>query len=339
MQMFVLRFVIAFTAAFLCRSVAAGDVERMRFLNEAPASWQKYRSLMTGYQAVGHSETVDVSTGVATKDTPKSIRIKNGCVLYVDPDPRLASGEQRAIGRNKNYAFVLRRAAEKAQWEIQDLALKRNDSAKSGVEQMCDLIGKGASGITELDSVPLDELVKEPAFKLIDVRPVQSDGRELMEVHYEFNYDFTNAPPDRSNVFARKGWVRLDPAKFWLIHAAEYSWMRSANDELATSKILSVEYTEFRPGVPVETRRIRETRFRPDGPKAEKVGLVAGEVRLIFEAQFEADNDPSERDFTLSAFGLPEPVRPGIRWVWVRALILGALLLAVPAWRRRQSQK
>lgn len=338
MQMLVTRFVAAFSIALLCQSIEAGDVERTRFLNEAPASWQKYRSMLTGYKAIGNSETVDLRTGMATKDSPNSIRKKKGCVVYVDPDPRLGSVEQRAIGRNKNYAFVLRRSAGTDQWEIQDLSLNLNGPAKTGAEHLCESIEKGVSGLTELDSIPLDELVKEPAFKLVDVNSIQIDGLELMEVHYEFLFNFRNASRNRSNIFARKGWVRLDPAKFWLIYSAEYSWMRTENDEFATSKILPVEYSEIRPGIPVETKRIRETRFRPDGPKAEKLGLESGEVRLISEVSYEADDDPSERDFTLSAFGLPEPVRPGIRWWWVLALVLGALLLAVPAWQRRRTQ-
>jgi hypothetical protein len=316
-----------------------GEFERSRFLNEAPPSWVKYRSLLnelgrSGFKVRVRMQTVDLRTGEAVTDNSNllqsMVQSKNECRLNIIPDPRIATEDQRAIGRNSRYAFTLLRPAGKDRWEISSVDLEQR--APSGAGQDRDKMMVSASALSELDKIPLDELVKDSGFELQDVRAVRVDGAELFEVHYEFN-------KVAANVFSRRGWVRLDPARFWLIHSAEYASIRSTNDEEATGKILKVEYGELHPGIPVEKRRIREVHSRPDEPNAIKVGIQPADVQLIFEYDSEVEPTLTERDFTLSAFGLPEPVLPGIRWWWVLALVVGALLLAVPAWRSRKSQK
>ena len=333
--------IAAVAAVLLAESVCAGDGERLRFLNEAPPSWRKYCSLFHSIakSSVVSEQRTDILTGTTTTQPSESGRTNGRWFVTIQPDPRVDSGEQWAFGRNSWYAFTLYRAEGQAKWGIRNLDLKLIDSQQSKPALDSEGVATGAPGLNDLDSISLDQLIREPTFQLHDVNEVQVEGVKLMEVHYELNFTFNNAGPNQRNVFARKGRVRLDPNNYWLIHSAEYDWVRGPSDDMATIKILPQRYGKLRADVPVVTKKIQEVKSRPDGPKAVQLGLQPEPVRVVQETKYEVVDDSSEQPFTLSAFGLPEPVRPGIRWGWVLALILGALLLAVPAWRRHQSQK
>ena len=59
-------------------------------------------------------------------------------------------------------------------------------------------------------------------------------------------------------------------------------------------------------------------------------------VRSQDEGEYDPDAHLSDADFRLSAFGIAEPVRYKVRWLWVTSFVVGGMLLAVPAIYRRR---
>ena len=110
--------IVAVGTILFSHSVIASETERTRFLNEAPASWQRYRSLLNelgrgGFKVRMRMQTMDLRTGETVTDPSTLVQSKNECRLNISPDPRSATEDQRASGRNSRYEFYLRRRPER----------------------------------------------------------------------------------------------------------------------------------------------------------------------------------------------------------------------------------
>lgn len=332
----VVRTVLWLCLPVWCQVAFAGKSERGRFLREAPPSWQRHLLSLDQITAKVRYEHLNPQSG-ASIEPPSTAEIRIQGVNYLgrNPVPPIAGDDESVQGRNRNYSFSIIRSSGESNWAIQNVNLGVNASA---IMNSLDQVDQGprnvALGVYDLPGPPLGQLIGEPGFRLHDVMMVTVDGKELAEIQYEYERS-------ERNTISRKGWVRLDPANHWLVHSAEFSRIQFPSDEIGTAVIPPVEYAEVRPGVAYARRKVIDWSIRELGPKAKSLGIEKIEnekVQQVSEVKIEVMANLPEREFKLSAFGLPEPVRPGIRWGWVLALVLGALLLAVPAWRRRRTQ-
>ena len=172
----------------------------------------------------------------------------------------------------------------------------------------------------------LPELLEYEPFRVVRMREVVEGGRGLWEVEFECPHAV-----DRPPYYAAQGGVmRLDAGAYWTL-----VWGRFRTQDIIATGVceISIEY-KVDNGVPIPVRR-REVGSRSNGTKSRY------EVTYDF---FVPSRGLDEQEFTLSSYGLPEPV--GVEWekktpvyVWLllAAGVLG-LLAVVLAWlakRRR----
>jgi hypothetical protein len=102
---------------------------------------------------------------------------------------------------------------------------------------------------------------------------------------------------------------------------------------LRASRVVTNEYQETRDGFPIHKRLVLVSRVVRSPEKSD-------DYEKTYEFDFR-EGDVPESDFTLAAFGLPEPLGMAIpkksRWyLWFIAGGVGCLLVGFFFWRRHQ---
>ncbi len=325
-------FVLAVMIAI--HSAEAGDAERTRFLQEAPQRWKEYRLVCSGFKVVyGGEESEDLTAGTIKKTGISTYARKKSCMLitYADSPTDDITAMTRAIGRNRNYAFQLVRTSGKSKWQIEQLLFRDAQQKPQDLLSLCDRvdrsIDKGLNVHGGGDT--LDDLVTQPRFKLKDVEMTTLGGESLAVVHYELLPTPTQGGESLTDI--GEGLIRLLPNKYWLVHSSEFTFRTGSGEHAGIGSVVTTDFQELRIGVPVVTRMVIESRYQtPEGKES-------GSRTTSLET-YEIDDSPSEEAFTLTAFGLPEPVRPGIRWWWLLVLLGGALLISLPAIFRKRTK-
>ena len=131
----------------------------------------------------------------------------------------------------------------------------------------------------------------------------------------------------------------LDPSRYWLLREADVK-VREPPDKAEGTHSIRLEYQDS-DGLPVPTRCVIHVDAQVTGPAAGLSGQDQVHDDLVWEFDFHRLANASERDFTLSAFGIPEPIRPAAsRWRrGTRLLVLialGTVLLVVGILLRRR---
>jgi hypothetical protein len=180
-----------------------------------------------------------------------------------------------------------------------------------------------------LQAEPLSELIKKSSFKFVRCREVEWQGERLVEAAFEYPH------ADESNPLAtalQSGIVVLDPSRFWCIR--KYEGKLAGKDFVGTVKH---EMTEL--------RQTENSILVPR--KADYMESFVVQKRFENTKRFQTHYDldvrrplPSDADFTLTAFGLPEPLgitskQPTPWYAWVIGagivLVLGGCLLPLSA--------
>lgn len=222
-----------------------------------------------------------------------------------------------AIGINTKYAFQLKRPKSASGWQL--VQMRPHDSPEPLVHSF-DLKyhASGSKGLRPYQNAaltPLPELFGHPSFKLVGCGPSPSNAG-CVRVAYEART--TANQPD----WVTGGWLDLDPGAAWSI--------RESVEETKTSTQTSTFHTRFAvemsDGVPL----VREESL--EGKR-----VIGGALRLHRTRNFtftsRISKDAEEREFTLSAYGLPEPqgvsfAKPTPTYVWLLAGAAGCAVVA-----------
>lgn len=175
----------------------------------------------------------------------------------------------------------------------------------------------------------ISDMVKDPEFKLGRVTAVLRDSREFVRV--EFSHQ-----PRRSRDEAPDltGWLLLDPASYWVIKEGK---LKARYLSGATGTItLAYLYVENNQGIPIPLQTVHYVQHSWLGGERSET--------WVSECDFYEDANLPESEFTLSAFGFPEP--PGVAWErptpwWLYGIVAGFALVilsgilykAVGRWR------
>jgi hypothetical protein len=192
---------------------------------------------------------------------------------------------------------------------------------------------KDANGLHLFEPrVGLPELYQSAGFQLIDVSPEGGDKSEAL-VRVTFRY----TPKDPSNDWQRSGVVVLDPSRDWVIRRTELEEEQQVGKVKVTGKYTGrIDYKESGEQHVIKS----ETRHR-----IWNNGALVNEITLLSEIERRPRKSIPESEFTLSAFGLPEPhwarpkSKPWYLWFAIAGLVCLSLGAGVAFVKRRRAAR
>jgi len=263
------------------------DIKR-RLCSELPAASQRYAARLRLYQC--ESECIGRNLGngaVVFKHRTSSRQMGESGLFVIEPDATISQDPSEARVINSRYVFVLRKKPN-SDWVLHDFHEVTQGHPSSiyyaGLNQM-------ARGPYSLDPTTwLPESVQQPEFVISGTTDEDREGRKLVRIKYEYT------KPNQTPTYS--GHMLFDPDRYWLMMELEHT-TSTAKGSLTNRSIY--EYVE-NDGFPLMSRAVTvqsSTRF----PQLSSESTTS--VRYVRE-------DAHESEFTLSAFGLPEPI--GVRW-------------------------
>jgi hypothetical protein len=298
-------------------SVRADDSEKLknRFLDEAPQAWGEYQVYAERLQ--GTVETTVTIKGTVKSNTRIEYKSNPHCKMVLPQSllPRRPAGEVRAF--NPLYGFSLKRKARDEPWVLTDLQMGGCcESLKTGEDFT--LLRLCIS--TQLYELP--KLVRLPNYRVVHASTTQRGGIELCQI------DFKSGQTD--------GILLLDPNRFWTVHHCTIR-EQSSDQVIVAKHDMEVRDPTAKYPIPKRWTLYKELTDPKNGKRD-------AEVVIEFDLK-EVSTPPDDKEFTLSAFGLREPMGvkspdPPRTWLWLLAAALAAAALAsLFAWLKRRRSR
>jgi hypothetical protein len=295
-----------------------------RFLKESPLRWQDYKDM----KILQGSFVSSAMMGDKTVHQSR-LEFKQNKTCALVSTQRLQSNGQPAVlnATNARYGFQLKRLTPGKPWAITGQNLNLKDGYKLSRTAPAEAVQNWLSHPFTLDGTAftrLPVLVKDPDFSVQGANPVVRDGKALVEVHFTSKPKrFEAGQLAGAWMPVRGGRIVFDPERYWVIHECEIQLQRSPQEHDATDSVVGTfEYTDGKKKIPIPRRITR---------KWAVMGTKSTEDFDLSERE-----DVPDDEFTLSAYGLPEPVemqaQAPVRWyIWAAAsgavcLSLGAVL-------------
>jgi len=310
----------------------AQDDAVQRLMSEGPKAWDAYRTFLATLQ--GKSDTQETIDGAPGYHSEASVLQKPRCAMFVRQGRAGDAGQKEEAARggwlwacNPAYAFELRRKREDAPWRVTNTSLRDEPSADEPnvAHPYQDMTVKSLTWLITLRGVPLNAVISHASFRVARSERVIEEGAPCLRFHFECVH-----PIDSRPFFPiQRGSMTLDPARSWCVRAAELECLYAAG--VVKSRIVT-QLRDSSRGFPIPVSRIEDGTAR-DGNRTiatRRVDTIELEERPTW---------PDDSEFTLSAFGFPEPSGIGVPatrrvvpiWLWV-AIGGGTLLvLAVGA--------
>jgi hypothetical protein len=196
---------------------------------------------------------------------------------------------------NSRYNFRLVQSGPKGNWRLTSREPIGTQSKSAADNTSFDLMACSNHAIalkTGVDQIP--SLLAHPGFKIVNVTPIDKNGRTLARVDIDFH-------PEREDEikysWLRKGWLLFDPQRYWLL--VEFEGAAERYDGVGTMHG-SYEYETSPEGLPILKRKhLTYKGTEADGKPTES----------DYEFQFNfAEGDVPESEFELSAFNYVEPM-------------------------------
>jgi len=276
-------------------AIAAADTPLIsRIRAEAPAAWQEYRHANRFAQGVLRLDAKLKSvyrceTLIKANETSRLAQIKD-----------LKDGTTEVLAYNSFYNFRLK-SGKNDQWILIDFNRRdeRISTKASELEKRLEL-----RALVDVDQVvrfhPDNQFIGDILFssrcRIMGANRKTRDGKELVELEFEVTPD----PNEPRQLLG--GTLLLDSDRNWL-PVAQTTKVRN---RVGTS-VYTTEW-EFGPATnPLPSRTVEQMVFTPSSPGEQWHATYTTESNLHIPATL-----PEDHEFTLSAFGLPEPV--GVKW-------------------------
>jgi hypothetical protein len=296
------------------------------FLREAPSRWEEYTLQAKQLQGSILMEYTGTLHGLKGR-TYDELRMNDSAKLNLHSTERSVAGKvdlqySTVVGVNPEYAFYLRRKTSDSPWLVEQLIARGNADLAASLDKSFAIFEGAALALVRVEAEPLMEFVRKPGFHVVRCRKLSGNDEGLVEV--------TFASPQVGGGMIQGGTMILDPRRFWCLRSyrADFGHKSEVLDAHGTIDFKVQEQAETGQGFPVPRRTLSERRLiNEDGSK--------NELRDVLEYNLSmATRLPSNAEFTLAAFGLPEP--PGSAWgrphmplyVWVALAGAGSLILA-----------
>ena len=295
---------------------------RTRLGSEAPAKWEAYREFSKRLQGSYLEEMFD-----RTADNKRigHTRIQQKSTDYAKLlmfDVTAPEDRHHCWVRNEQYAFELRRKKDSEPWVLAQLHL---DDKKAGKSPIHKYLGgeRYVSGPFMLFEHWLPDFIKRPSLRLTSIEIIPQENSNLIRV--AFAYAQSDKEKKDGGVYVQDGWFILDPENYWLIREYEVKALWPSREKGTVHG--HTEWRTNKDGFPILTKQTKLIQaVDPTGPKTE--------VETRIEYKYE-EREPGPEEFTLSAFGLPEP--KGIVWdhggtlwwLWITLAAVGTLVSAL----------
>ena len=295
-----LTLVIVTTTVLYSTSASAEDAEsrqgqlQHQLNTEGISAWKQMQEAAQRLEVSGTQTRRMVSSGKVTSREQWQFKYRDGAMLAKSIESRPSdqegfSGECRVRGVNPRYAFQI---ASKDGRSFDVYGFGTSTLKKS----LAASIARYAIMITDAPwtavGISLPDLLQRPEFTLLDISEQNIDGHQGIRAEYEFSPSPSHGNHDE---LYQKGWFRVDRGRQWRLQQLEATVHPPGDPEHIVKFRINVEYNEDRNGLPVPKRL---TIVRGDGENAtdQQFEYRVCDYRLLPDC-----------DFTLSAFGLPEP--------------------------------
>ncbi len=321
LMMLMLAGVFSFTAP---SATASGDdaAWRSAFLNDAPKAWAAYktksarlRGSLAFHMTMSERSDLDESLTYQFKQRP-------GCASFVEQDSLQRGKPQRGSSArvsNPDYSFVLKRSGPERPWIITDLRFPEDKpvgtSAFAQVDRWVNCPINYALMFGDLGLLPTD-----PGFSVSRVtRESSSSGQDLVKVFFSFDSRVNEQNSNR--IPSIEGWVVYDPHALWVIrqYDTKLHWLAAKRAGHCTG---TLTYRLGEDGFPF---------FKSARATYHSVGK-ANVFQYTYNMKAVEDQSPAS-EFTLSAFGLPEPGKRTHSRTWfIAASLVGFCFLGLAGW-------
>lgn len=264
---------------------------RERFLKQAPKAWNEYRLLAQRLDGtISASKTIGQKPYLHVRSEYKHNR---NCRLCLEQSLLPESPNGELVACNNKYAFQLVRKSTNGLWVVQGIEEKREDGDglyKEVRDQLTPVYW-----LVRAHSENLADLVRQPNFRILSAVAINQYGTDLVQITFDNTHQ---EPVDGKPYFTiQSGKLVLDPARHWCLRACELHNKHSNAD--AKIKI-ETDLQDGVAGFPIPRHSLEVSdQMRQDGR------LVLTSI-WDFELN-ESTSLPSDDEFTLAAFGLPEP--------------------------------
>jgi hypothetical protein len=243
-------------------------------------------------------------------------------VLTVKKFRKLASGKthqyNEVLATNSKYTFKLSRKSEESEWLLASFDMDNKKILSQRRVPLADLVLEELAPhfafTTLMFQSPVAEMLKKPDF-VKKVSEVDRAGQKLIKL------DFTHSQTVRGETEVALAWILLDPDHYWFV--VEYAVQFKLAKLESGSEVVFGER-----GIPIIKRYTMKSSFcePPDKP--------IGFRELVYNYDLHEAAEVPEQEFTLSAFGLPEPA--GVVWtrtppyyLWFAIATAAAFALAI----------
>ncbi len=280
--------------------VITKDDLKSRFLSEGPQSWHILSEPILNFEGSIVEEYVllnRVAQNRVRRLHYKLIHDRGLKLVELSLLPSSVVGN--ATGMNPRYSFGVSRSSESAAESDPFHVYAFSTDTDSGPGHTLSIYQSYLEVSYRIGSMTLDSIVNHPEFELRDIRAVDHNGRAMVRV--EFTRSTKNEPP-------YKYWAILNPDECWAVYQCQehVSW---------GTITYTVEYGSSFDGVPFPSKMVFVD--------ADQSGQSVNEHHMSYDEPKKCDA-PSKQ-FTLGAYGLPEPGSAGGGGSWLTASTLFAI--------------
>jgi hypothetical protein len=313
--------------AVCSRAVAQIDSDlKDRFLREAPQQWEIYLNFAKQLQLTVNTTRYTLTNGVRSPVQHLRAEYKQAPNAALSMHQILGTdAASEAECANSAYSFVVKRADENRGWVLIDL--KTFDISEAPHKRQEEVLRDVCNYFT-VWNLWLPTLIRDPDFKIKAIRPIRYEGAECVLIDFEYPKAQKDYPV-KGGVLIKGGQMVLDPERNWILR--DYTVHPGNPNEVSYNRSFNIRDGNWRHPIVIGINThitIKEDKTT--------------EVFSKSECQVEEQSNMPENEFTLSAFGLPEPMGvkplpPSRTWLWLlAATVVTAALAFLFAWLKRR---
>jgi hypothetical protein len=323
------------------------DELKARFLSEAPAKWQEYRELAKKLQGqakahllLEHQNRV-LKKGKYTWQFKQNLACARLFESRWDNDEEAKRQERKLVqwekieACNTKYSFYLRQGTAADGWVLGKLALKPETLPGADPEKLSKDIYRHVAGAFDFLGGHMTEMLDHREFSVIKADWVDHDGRRVVRLE-ALVVPKVRFPPEKDLVPAT---MILDPDRYWCCLGEQADYVTKTGQRAVFTSQNEVGTGSQK--IPIIKRRSLQFTFK------DSEGKPVGTWQSVSDFDLYEDSAVPESEFTLTAFGLPEPQgiewpKPTRWWLWGTAAGLAMIVasgIAARFVRRRQQAR